>query len=366
MIHNLINLIMKKQFLLLAGFVLALVSCSKENNRPSAVENDGINFYAGVGTRADVTTASLDAIQVMIDYPATGVTETDISDVFNKDGSDFTSTINHRWPTSASAAVKFYAYAPILTALSGATESLVDHKVSNIEISANIAQQQDIVTAYNEGTKQNNEKNGVGLTFKHALSKMSIFVKNNSAISGYNVELSAIKLGCLKNKATLALQGATSSAPTWESLANDSYSEATFSAVTVPTDAASTATAVSYFLPQTVTGWKGAKNNSSKEFMIQVKIKVTDAATTSNVIFPKNGNNEDYTAVAFDQAFEIGKHYKVTLDFTNGIGMVGPDYQPGTDDPLEPGKPVIGGPIKFTTTVSEWTETPLAPDMSDK
>ena len=63
-----------------------------------------------------------------------------------------------------------------------------------------------------------------------------------------------------------------------------------------------------------------------------------------------------WAAVPVGVNWERGKKYIYTLDFSNGVGIQDPE------DP-KPGTPIIGGGIKFSVSVEDWTENPSNVDV---
>lgn len=116
-------------------------------------------------------------------------------------------------------------------------------------------------------------------------------------------------------------------------------------------------------LPQQLVAWASAtdKTNNANGAYIALKIQITtkDGAR----VYPAKGDY-DWAAVAIDTNWEAGKKYVYTLDFSNGAGKVDPEKPKPVDptDPFNPGEDIFGKPIKFTVTVTSWTDA-AQPDI---
>ena len=100
--------------------------------------------------------------------------------------------------------------------------------------------------------------------------------------------------------------------------------------------------------------------------------------TNGTYVYPKKANgNEDYGWIAIPlpknnaggdkSEWKMGNKYIYTLNLSEGCGKVDPvnpnpdgggKVEPnGTTDP-KPGANIFGKPIKFTVTLSPWTDNP--------
>ena len=114
-------------------------------------------------------------------------------------------------------------------------------------------------------------------------------------------------------------------------------------------------------LPQQLVAWDpdGDAANSAAGAYLSVKLQVNTAAGAQ--VYPFNTDKEcQWAAIPLNTNWEQGKKYIYTIDLSHGAGYVDPhDPQPGT--------PVLGGPIKFTVNVVDWTDTPVdLPMVTDK
>ena len=76
-------------------------------------------------------------------------------------GTKWTTSPLTYWPSNASQQLDFYAYAPTTT--TAVTINGTDKKITSYTPSTTVADQKDLVIAYNTGTKTANEASGVPL-----------------------------------------------------------------------------------------------------------------------------------------------------------------------------------------------------------
>lgn len=347
---------MKKKnapLMLAAIAAVALASCSEEE--PVSVnQGRAIDFRSAMDSRATETTnANLESIQAAA-FLDNQLFFPDMQ--FNKGSDDFfTSTKEYRWPGDNSQ-LAFYAYAP---ANPGGTVTLTADAKSMADFSpaAKIADQIDFITAYATGTKNANETAGVPLTFNHQLAQIEVRAKSNNDV--YTFAISGVRIGQPVSKA--AFDFATSK---W-ALASDKaiYTETYTDAKELGAEAVSVMGegGNAMVLPQQLTAWKPESDstNTAKGAYLSVKLNVSTTETGVQVYpFPSDGDCQ-WAAIPVNTNWEAGKKYIYTLDLTQGAGYVDPD------DP-QPGKPVLGGPIKFTVDVVDWVDTPSDLPMTTK
>lgn len=94
-----------------------------------------------------------------------------------------------------------------------------------------------------------------------------------------------------------------------------------------------------------------------------MKIQITTAAGAQ--VYPAKNGEYDWAAVAVGTNWKAGKKYVYTLDFSKGAGKVDPEKPEPTDptDSFKPGEDILGGPIKFKVTVTDW-EPAAQPDIN--
>lgn len=341
---------MKKQIMFMAMTAMLIASCSSDDV-VSTNTGRAIDFRTSVGTRgAETTTANISKFWV------TAIDEADANyfskQEFTKDGEFFTSSPLYYWPAGE---LNFVAYSPSETDL-GATVTInnTTKTLADFSPAAKIADQKDFVTATATGTKAANETNGVALTFAHQLSQIEIKAKN--ANTGYVYKVVGVRIGKPVSKGTFTFGTNTWSLTTTE---KTNYAvEYDTDPRTLAADAATmmgTAYDNAMLLPQQLVAWtpETDKTNTNNGAYIALKIQITtkDGAR----VYPAKGDY-DWAAVAINTNWEAGKKYVYTLDFSNGAGKVDPEKpDPDPTDPFKPGEDILGKPIKFTVTVTEWT-----------
>lgn len=259
--------------------------------------------------------------------------------------------------------MNFFAYSPSETDLGGTlTIGNTTKKLKDFSPATEIAKQKDFVTATASGTRAANETNGVELTFVHQLSQIEIKAKNTN--TGYIYKVVGVRIGKPVSKGTFTFDTNKWTLTTTE---KTNYAvEYTTPPRTLGAEAATmmgTANNNAMLLPQQLVAWASAtdKTNNANGAYIALKIQITtkDGAR----VYPAKGDY-DWAAVAIDTNWEAGKKYVYTLDFSNGAGKVDPEKPKPVDptDPFNPGEDIFGKPIKFTVTVTSWTDA-AQPDI---
>lgn len=337
---------MKTTKLLLAAAVLGVGMASCSQDEPVS-ENKGnaISFRPAIGTRATETTnANLSAIKVAAFLGNSTYFEP--LDFVKGSDSFFTSTPEYNWPGD-DAELSFYAYAP--ADLSGVTLTPDTKTLTAFVPETNIADQIDFVTSTATGTRSANEASGVELTFDHRLSQIEVRAKADN--EAYTFKISGIRIG-----QPVAQGDFDFGTNAWTLGTNKAIYEETYATpVTLTADAQNVMgeEGNAMLIPQQLTAWDptGDASNSAAGAYLSVKLQVNTAAGAQ--VYPFNTNTDcQWAAIPLNTNWEPGKKYIYTLDLTHGAGYVDPkDPQPGT--------PVLGGPIKFTVNVVEWTDTPV-------
>lgn len=137
-----------------------------------------------------------------------------------------------------------------------------------------------------------------------------------------------------------------------------------------------------YVLPQKLNTWRSSTRNkadstSGTYIGILCKVSVCPKGDGSSYtqVYPVQNNTYGWaiTGVGEGKSWEPGKHYIYTLTFmatdNNGCGYVGPhgvvagegydagvtvSKYPKNNSTLGPGTPVLGGPIQFSTEITDW------------
>lgn len=347
---------MKTTQLLLATALIASGLSSCTNDEP-VIESQGraINFRPAMTTRAtEITNANLSAIKVAGFMG--NATYFDALDFIKGDDSFFTSTPTYNWPGDDTE-LSFYAYAP--TTMSGVTLSTDTKNLKAFSPDSNIANQVDFITSSATGKRSLNEASGVELSFNHQLSQIEIHAK--AANDAYTFKISGIRIG--EPVSTGDFDFTTSA---WTPATDKAIYEETYD-----TPVTLTATAANIMgtegnamlIPQQLTAWDpdGDAVNSKEGAYLSVKLQINTVAGAQ--VYPFASDEDcQWAAIPISTNWEAGKKYVYTLDLSNGAGYVDPK------DP-KPGTPVLGGPIKFTVDVVDWTpsdqDLPMTTDKNN-
>lgn len=340
-------------------------------------------------TRATATTvANLGSFKVDVlkgdeTYGAMTVTSSD-------NGGTWTTSPLTYWPSNASQQLDFYAYAP--TSTEGVTINGTDKKITSYTPSTTVADQKDLVIAYNTGTKTANEASGVPLLFKHALSQIE--VKAKCANANMKVEIIGVKVVSVAKDGTFTFPTATTQSGTGHELAlglwNTASSQKTAYMVrnSAPVELTKTAQSLMpstsgtfMLIPQAITPWNKQNNATTAGSYISVLCRISNVSgDNETLIFPTTAGKYGFSAVAIgttdnDKTWEPGKKYIYTLEFfgtDSGGGRFDPDptvpdggggdTDVDTTDPKDGGKEILK-PITFTVDVEDWTEMPVDLNM---
>lgn len=340
-------------------------------------------------TRATATTVAnlgsfkVDVLKGTETYGAMTVTGSD-------NGTKWTTSPLTYWPSNASQQLDFYAYAPTTT--EGVTINGTDKKITSYTPSTTVADQKDLVIAYNTGTKTANEASGVPLLFKHALSQIE--VKAKCANANMKVEIIGVKVVSVAKDGTFTFPTATTQSGTGHELAlglwNTASSQKTAYMVrnSAPVELTKTAQSLMpstsgtfMLIPQAITPWNKQNNATTAGSYISVLCRISNVSgDNETLIFPTTAGKYGFSAVAIgttksDKTWEPGKKYIYTLEFfgtDSGGGRFDPDPTVpdggGGDTDVDPTDPGDGGkeilkPITFTVDVEEWTEMPVDLNM---
>lgn len=340
-------------------------------------------------TRATATTVAnlgsfkVDVLKGTETYGAMTVTSSD-------NGGTWTTSPLTYWPSNASQQLDFYAYAP--TSTEGVTINGTDKKITSYTPSTTVADQKDLVIAYNTGTKTANEASGVPLLFKHALSQIE--VKAKCANANMKVEIIGVKVVSVAKDGTFTFPTATTQSGTGHELAlglwNTASSQKTAYMVrnSAPVELTKTAQSLMpstsgtfMLIPQAITPWNKQNNATTAGSYISVLCRISNVSgDNETLIFPTTAGKYGFSAVAIgttksDKTWEPGKKYIYTLEFfgtDSGGGRFDPDptvpdggggdTDVDTTDPKDGGKEILK-PITFTVDVEDWTEMPVDLNM---
>ena len=387
---------MKKVLTLVAPALaaLALVSCQQDETM-SVNTGKGIRFNAFMNniTRSTETTAdNLAEFRVHALSNASGFPYTDVYTGNKTTG--YQSTNVHYWPTTETENVDFYAYYPstLTTAFGDDAAANIDangttHNLENLAPKTDIAEQVDLVIAYKQGNKQQNEETGVALNFKHALSQIVVNAKSSNA--NMAVVVAGVKVASAKGKGLLTIptnteQGTTLTNSTLWPTANlntpTSYMTGGTDGDTLKlTDSNQSIMFLQgqeagfMLIPQQLTAWAPAgdanNNNNGAYLSVLCRIYQSNGNGGWNRLYSAKDSdyNWGFAAVPISTNWAPGMKYTYNLEFFSkdggGAGVTDPDPTDPTnpdggdiDDGNNPGEDIVGGPIKFTVTVDAWKD----------
>lgn len=366
---------MKKNFLFAAVALAAMTSCS--NDEVVNVNNgDAISFRASldkaISRGAETNLQNLKAFNVTAVgngnnyFTNLGVTSDD-------QGSNWNTVATYYWP---SFNLQFFAYAP-QTEIGTVNITNTEQKIVGFTPKSNVAEQQDLVVAYNTGTRDSNQDKGVALNFKHALSQIE--VKAKCLNPNIKIEVKGVRI---VNVATVAdftfpreetnlsyslLQGQWDNR-SGENILDNAYKIEGKSSIILNNESQSIMFNEGNFMliPQQLTKW--GENNTKTGAYLSVLCRISSKDGDKEVLLYPLATTEDakigkyaYSAVAIGTNWLPGKKYTYTLTFCGedgGAGRVDPNPDTEEPNPLpgkEGGDLILGKPIKFTVTVDDWS-----------
>ncbi len=366
----------KTPLFLMAMSAIALASCSEDE--PVSVRqatNEAISFRSGLGTRASETTnANLDKIFVSAVYGDSTVNASSKkmdgykyskyfeSIEFDKGADSFFTAANGKeydW-LAPKQEINFFAYSPSQDDLGADITMKEDNSgmiLESFAVPEEIADQVDFITANASGTRDANEQSGVELTFDHRLSQIELRAKSENTT--YTYKVIGARIGRAQYMGSFDFN-------TNEWTLDDWHDTAVYTSACDTTTLTATPVSImgpsgnAMLMPQTLTPWAptGDPDNVAREAYLSVLVNIT-RTDDGMQIYPFADESKftgepvreyGWAAIPLASTWEQGKKYIYTLDFTNGAGSIDPD------DP-NPGKPIIGGPIKFTVQVNDWIDT---------
>lgn len=342
-------------FAVAATLSAGLASCSQDE--PSIDVNRGkkIDFRGAMASRATETNNSN-----LTDFKAAaflGSTPYFTNVTFSKDsGSSFyTSVDDYYWPGDDSE-LSFLAYSPV--DLTGVTIGESSKVLSNFTPASDIASQIDFVSAKATGKKSVNEAAGVPLDFNHNLAQIEVRGFTNNKV--YTFKVTGVRIG-----QPVASGSFDFDTDAWTLGTDKAIYESTYATPLVLDARAQSLMGTNgnaMLVPQQLTAWdvKGDASNSQAGAYLSVKLQINilnEDGSEGLQIYPFPSEAQCiWAAIPINTNWEPGKKYIYTLDFTHGAGYVDPK------DP-DPGKPVLGGPIKFTVNVVDWVDSAQDLDM---
>lgn len=372
---------MKKIMILLPIAAMALASCSNDEalEKISAAQDNQLQIVPAVQkqTRGTLTTTA----NLEFHLEATGAFKegTEYESATPKTSLSENLSYTNAWVLSAktwwadaTTTATFKAYAPTTLTTSGFSPADA------------IADQKDVVVAYNEGVR-GDFTSGVPLTFRHVLSQVIVQAVNKTP-SDVTISVKAVKLVNINSKNDLTLPTASTAADfswstytPWASAPTTPKSYRADQTIELIGTAKDIVGSPMLLLPQQLANVEltdGGANYASGN-CIAVLIKVTGAADakiypTTYAVTTASSEGYAWAYVPVNTKWEPGKKYIYTLNYAkDAYGLVGPSADQtadGTPDPTkesaedtpqEPGEPVVeGDPVEltFNVTVADWEE----------
>lgn len=361
---------MKKLGLLVLSSAAMFAACTSDTDVQNVSPKDVISFNTtlkGV-TKTVYTNETFDKFKVVALNSSTGE-EYFNDDVVKVSASKWATTDIHSWPDYK---LSFFAYAP--TDLN-ATIDASSKEITDFEPKKALADQQDIVTAFNTGTKADNQ-NGVDLKFRHALTQIEILATNEDVLR-YKVEVLGSKLVRVKSKGTMTFPTDANSAASWAvEEEKSSYGDKLPAAITLDATPQRVMTDGNNWmmLPQQLEAWdKDANVPSNDGAYIAVLLRISKADGTA--IYPEKDEsavaaNFAYAAIPVSTNWVLGHKYTYTLKFFGlggGAGFVADELgnpnlasDPDVDETPIAGKvagdAIIDGIINFNVTIEDWVD----------
>ncbi|WP_315352097.1 fimbrillin family protein [Phocaeicola abscessus] len=368
---------MKKNVLYLAAGLLALASCSQDET--TGLDNGAaIGFRPSIGavTRGPVITQSNLSPFKVTAYAPGGTTNLFTNlEVSSTDGVNWTTAQTYFWPTTGT--LNFCAYAP--ATVTGATVNPTVQKIVGFTPATIVADQKDLVISFNTGTKAANEASGVAMNFKHALAQIELRAKcpnDNMKVVVKGVKICRIPSTADFTFPTVATTNSYTLAQSqWSGPSTQKdYSTSLTAPVTLTSSEVNITGANNFLLiPQQLTPWSVGPSADGAYLSVLCQIFSKDGSNFVQ-LYPKTTGLYAYSSVKINTNWQPGKKYIYTLNYCDnggGGGYIDPnptDPQNPSDPTIDPnpgtgGDPILGGPIKFTVTVDNWTDENVPVNM---
>lgn len=375
---------MKKYYLLAAGLLLMLGSCSQDDIVDVNHDGDEIRFAAvtnGSTRAADIYNPN----NMPASFNVAAMSQGQVyiaGDVINKTGDSWVNSTGTRyWPE---AAVDFYAHVN-----SGSAFMLNDGAptFNNFSVATEVGSQLDLLYSVKKGQKKTERP--VTLNFRHALSQIVFKAKNES--ENIYVQIKGIKVVNVKGQGTYKFPTVTTdpnlpeessknvtSRGSWTLEGGNVTYDVELDDLTAVEGSKTNPTPVNLtdvkgkalmLLPQGTEAWvpetypaPDAEGNTNSYLLVDCVIyNVSGEQGVDGTLPGKNvclwGTDEGEgkwstkeLAIPVKFYWEEGKKYTYTLVFGNGNGGYNPDPDPGTDP-----DPVLV-PISFEITVDEFLD----------
>lgn len=376
---------MKYKLYLPAFAALLLSACSSEE--PVAVRSDegAISFRTSFSraTETNLTKLQEDG------FNATALWNEQIyfeSVGFTYSGGTWGGNSVHFWPKGEDVSLKFYAYSPGSISDKMSVTEKNDYKMTDFAPNSSIAQQCDLVTAFNQGTKKEYEGQEIELKFKHRLSQVKIQAKRTVA-DKYKFQIKAVRIGNVFGKAdfTFPADATSNTRDAWDNRSNvTSYSTEEYAPkeLILKDNKAQIINLMgnegsAMLIPQERGAWDPETPDNNGAY-IAVLLRIThkeDENAGEIQIYPFENMKDDkgevkqyaWAAVPVKVDWQPNKKYVYTLDFTYGAGYVDPtepndpDPNDPNPDPNPPAEPILK-PISFKVSITPWDSNTINED----
>lgn len=368
-----------------AGLALAaLASCSQdETTDVNKIGSIGFRTLLGKTTRAVTELGNMGSFNVTA-FPTGGANYfTNLAVTDAGGGTTWNTASIYYWPAGA---LNFTAYAP--TGINGlVTINQTEQKIAGFEADATVANQKDVVVAFNAGSKATVVGTstfgvaGVPMNFKHILSQIEVKAKCSNA--NLRVQVVGVKLGNVYSKGDFAFPqvetATTYNVPrtNWSNLsaAKDYGVETTTPETPLTLD--NTARSIMFgannfmMIPQALTAYNATLAASGSYIGVLCRMDMNDNMGNYTPLYPTTATTGyAYNAVPIATEWVPGKKYIYVLEFGSGSGSGGGIQPPNQDNPTpggtitptpptppaDPEAPILGQPIKFTVTVEGWSD----------
>ena len=393
---------MKKAFYMMAAAAIALSSCSSEETTDVA-KSTAISFRPTVGFNsrgAELNNTNFSDMWVYAyDLKATQGTGNGFeAEKFTKQGTsnDFLPDTPLFW--QAGSELRFFAINPVKDNWHGTLDiNKTSASFTNVSIPTNIEEQKDLVIGSASAQATNHmDGRGVDLTLNHILSQINFKAVNTNKRLTYHI--AAIRIVHAKNSDSYTFNPTQSQTGAWAgNTTGDVTYELDFKKKPITLDGTKKTDGTeadnydrttaflthaghgAMLVPQSLTPWNGNEVSDAAPFGggSYIALLVNVRFTNGSWVYPKNANSfEDYGWIAVplptnndanDKAeWKMGNKYIYTLNLSEGCGKVAPEnpnpdggkVEPdGATDP-KPGANIFGKPIKFTVTLTPWTDNP--------
>ncbi|WP_315085576.1 fimbrillin family protein [Bacteroides heparinolyticus] len=368
-----------------AGLALAaLASCSQdETTDVNKIGSIGFRTSLGKTTRAVTTKTNMGSFNVTA-FPTGGANYfTNLAVSSSDNGDNWNTASIYYWPAGA---LNFTAYAP--TSINGlVTINQTEQKIAGFEPDAKVADQKDVVAAFNAGSKSTVVGAstfgvaGVPMNFKHILSQIEVQAKCSNA--NLRVQVVGVKLGNVYSKGDFAFPQekteTTYNVPraNWSNLSTvKDYGVETATPAT-PLELSATAQSIMFgannfmMIPQALTAYSATSSASGSYIGVLCRMDMNDNMGNYTPLYPTTAaTGYAYNAVPINTEWVPGKKYIYVLEFGSGSGSGGGIQPPNQDNPTpggtitpttptppaDPEAPILGQPIKFTVTVEGWSD----------